>query len=107
MHFEQRATYILERHLSVEESLKPKPAVVERRAQPRANDALPARVWGVDVDDRPFRFRLSARQHERLRSLSAAATSPEVLLAGEPRSKAVQGIGREQGRRDQGHGDKR
>jgi hypothetical protein len=56
MHFEQRATYILERHLSVEESLKPKPAVVERRAQPRANDALPARVWGVDVDDRPFGF---------------------------------------------------
>jgi hypothetical protein len=56
MHFEQRATYILERHLSVEESLKPKPAVVERRAQPRANDALPARVWGVDVDNQPFGF---------------------------------------------------
>ena len=54
MHFEQRATYILERHLSVEESLKPK--LVERRAQPRANDALPARVWGVDVDDQPFGF---------------------------------------------------
>jgi hypothetical protein len=48
MHLEQRATYILERHLSVEESLKLKHAVIERRANPRANDALPARVWIVE-----------------------------------------------------------
>jgi hypothetical protein len=56
MPFEQRATYILERHLSVEESLKPRNAAIERRAKPRANEALPARVWGVDVDDQPFGF---------------------------------------------------
>ena len=48
MPFEQRATFILERHLSVQESLKPRNAAVERRAKPRANEALPARVWGVE-----------------------------------------------------------
>ena len=53
MSSEQRATYILERHLSIEESLKPRH---ERRAKPRAKDALPARVWGVDVNDEPFGF---------------------------------------------------
>ena len=56
MPFEQRATYILERHLSSEEALNPRQAVIERRAKPRANDALPARVWGVDVNDQPFGF---------------------------------------------------
>ena len=56
MSFEQRATYILERHLSVEESFKPRHAVGERRVKPRANDALPVRIWGVDVDDQPFGF---------------------------------------------------
>jgi hypothetical protein len=47
MPFEQRAPYILEQHLSVEESLRPGNAAVERRAKPRANEALPASVWGV------------------------------------------------------------
>jgi hypothetical protein len=26
----------------------------ERRAKPRSHDLLPARVWGVDIDDQPF-----------------------------------------------------
>ena len=51
MPFEERATYILERHLSVEEALEPGNAAVEWRARPRANEALPARVWGVVIMD--------------------------------------------------------
>src|SRR6185312_16503791 len=31
-------------------------AVIERRAKPRSSHALPARVWGVDIDDQPFSF---------------------------------------------------
>lgn len=55
MYCEQRANYVLDGHLPISESAFPFPrAAVERRAKPRSNDALPARVWGVDVDDQPF-----------------------------------------------------
>ena len=56
MHCEQRATYILDCHLSVTDSTCRPKAVAERRAKPRSRNALPARVWGVDIDDQPFSF---------------------------------------------------
>ena len=56
MHCEQRATYILDCHLPVTDSSCRPHAVAERRAKPRSRNALPARVWGVDIDDQPFSF---------------------------------------------------
>ena len=57
MHCEQRASYILDGHLPIAESLfRARRPPVERRAKPRSNDALPARVWGVDSEDQPFSF---------------------------------------------------
>jgi hypothetical protein len=57
MQFEQRSNYILDRHLPLAESSSDcRPTPVERRAKPRAREALPARVWGVDVEDQPFSF---------------------------------------------------
>lgn len=57
MHCEQRATYILDCHLPVaDSSCRPHRAVAERRAKPRSSEALPARVWGVDIDGQPFSF---------------------------------------------------
>ena len=57
MQCEQRANYILDCHLPVAKStLRLRRSVVERRAKPRSSDALPARVWGVDIDDHPFSF---------------------------------------------------
>ena len=57
MHCEQRATYILDCHLPVlDSSCRPNHDVAERRTKPRSSDALPARVWGVDIDDEPFSF---------------------------------------------------
>ena len=57
MYREQRASYILDCHLPVASSrFRPHRPVVERRAKPRSSDALPARVWGVDIDDQPFSF---------------------------------------------------
>jgi hypothetical protein len=57
MHCEQRANYILDGHLPIAESLfRTRRPPVERRAKPRSNDALPARVWGVDSEDQPFSF---------------------------------------------------
>lgn len=55
MYCEQRANYILDGHLPISESsfLSYLPRL-ERRAKPRSSDALPARVWGVDVNDQPF-----------------------------------------------------
>lgn len=52
---EQRANYILDCHLPISSS-RGLHAVSERRAKPRSSQALPARVWGVDVDDQPFSF---------------------------------------------------
>ena len=57
MHCEQRANYILDCHLpAANSSCRPQRAVSERRAKPRSHNALPARVWGVDIDDQPFSF---------------------------------------------------
>jgi hypothetical protein len=53
MQLEQRANYILDCHLPVESS---RGTAIERRAKPRTSGALPARVWGVDIDDQPFSF---------------------------------------------------
>jgi len=54
---EQRANYILDGHLPIVESVfRTRRSPVERRAKPRSNDALPARVWGVDIEDNPFSF---------------------------------------------------
>jgi hypothetical protein len=57
MQSEQRTNYILDSHLPTGKStLRPRRLVVERRAKPRSSDALPARVWGVDINDHPFSF---------------------------------------------------
>ena len=57
MQFEQRANYILDCHLPVEKStFGYRQMAVERRAKPRSSDALPARVWGVDINGHPFSF---------------------------------------------------
>lgn len=57
MYPEQRANYILDCHLPIANASSRRPrAVVERRAKPRSSQALPARVWGVDMDDQPFSF---------------------------------------------------
>jgi hypothetical protein len=54
---EQRANYILDYHLTIATSSFPRRrSSVERRAKPRSSDALPARVWGVDINDQPFSF---------------------------------------------------
>jgi len=52
MQCEQRANYILDGHLPIAHSVFRS----ERRVKPRSNDALPARVWGVDSEDQPFSF---------------------------------------------------
>lgn len=57
MQCEQRYNYILDSHLPIAKAtLRPRRSVVERRTKPRSSDALPARVWGVDIDDHPFSF---------------------------------------------------
>jgi hypothetical protein len=57
MHCEQRANYILDCHLRLPNAaLLTRSAPVERRSKPRSNDVLPARVWGVDIDDQPFSY---------------------------------------------------
>jgi hypothetical protein len=57
MQLEQRVNYILDGHLPGAESIfRTRLTPVERRAKPRSNDALPARVWGVDIEDEPFSF---------------------------------------------------
>jgi len=54
---EQRLNYILDGHLPIGVSVfRTRRPPVERRAKPRSNDALPARVWGVDIEDQPFSF---------------------------------------------------
>lgn len=57
MHCEQRANYILDCHLPTANStFRARREVLERRVKPRSSAALPARVWGVDIDDHPFSF---------------------------------------------------
>jgi hypothetical protein len=55
MHCEQRANYTLDYHLPITEStFRLSRTVFERRAKPRSQNKLIARVWGVDSDDHPF-----------------------------------------------------
>lgn len=55
MQCEQRATYTLDYHLPIaDSSFRLSRSVFERRAKPRSQDKLIARVWGVDSDDQPF-----------------------------------------------------
>ena len=55
MHCEQRASYILDCHLRMPNvAFRTHRTPDERRSKPRSNDVLPARVWGVDIDDQPF-----------------------------------------------------
>jgi PilZ domain len=55
MHCEQRASYVLDCHLSLPNAaFHTQRGPVERRSKPRSNDMLPARVWAVDIDDQPF-----------------------------------------------------
>jgi len=55
MHLEQRANYILDCHLRMPNTApRTRRAPLERRSKPRSDDVLPARVWGVDIDDQPF-----------------------------------------------------
>lgn len=57
MYPEQRANYILDSHLPIATTnSRRQHAVAERRAKPRSSQALPARVWGVDIHDQPFGF---------------------------------------------------
>jgi hypothetical protein len=55
MHCEQRANYVLDCHLRMPSAaFHTRRTPLERRTKPRSHDVLPARVWGVDIDDQPF-----------------------------------------------------
>lgn len=55
MQSEQRANYTLDYHLPISEStFRLSRSVFERRAKPRSQNKMTARVWGVDADDQPF-----------------------------------------------------
>ena len=57
MQSEQRANYELDGHLPMMKTTSlTRPALLERRSKPRSTNPLPARVWGVDIDDQPFGF---------------------------------------------------
>ena len=58
MDCEQRAIQVLDQVLPLTEATIPprRIAAFERRAKPRSTQTLPARVWGVDIDDHPFSF---------------------------------------------------
>ena len=57
MQCEQRCNYILDSHLPMAKTTSlAQRQRWERRAKPRSHSPLPARVWGVDSDDRPFGF---------------------------------------------------
>ena len=57
MQCEQRINNTLDYHLSIcKSAFRAQRTVVERREKPRSRDTLPARVWGVDIDDQPFSF---------------------------------------------------
>ena len=52
---EQRVSYTLDYHLPITEAtFRLSRSVFERRAKPRSNNKMIARVWGVDSDDQPF-----------------------------------------------------
>ena len=115
MYPEQRANYILDCHIPLAKaSSRRRRAVVERRAKPRSSHALPARVWGVDVDDQPFSFdchldNMSASgvylRRPRRMKFSSAISLVVRLLTGpfEGRSAAIKGtVTRDESRPD-GH----
>lgn len=55
MQCEQRANYTLDFHLPISDSaFRLSRSVFERRAKPRSQNKMTARVWGVDRDDQPF-----------------------------------------------------
>ena len=55
MQFEQRTNYTLDYHLPIADSaFRLSQSAFERRAKPRSQNKLIARVWGVDTDDQPF-----------------------------------------------------
>jgi PilZ domain len=55
MQCEQRADYTLDYHLPISDSsFRLSRSVFERRAKPRSQNKMIARVWGVDSDDQPF-----------------------------------------------------
>ncbi len=57
MQCEQRANYTLDYHLPISDTaFRLSRSVFERRAKPRSQNKLTARVWGVDRDDQPFSF---------------------------------------------------
>jgi len=55
MHCEQRANYTLDYLLPMAEStFRLSRSAFERRAKPRSQNKMIARVWGVDSEDQPF-----------------------------------------------------
>jgi len=55
MQCEQRANYTLDYHLPIAEStFGLSRSAFERRAKPRSQNKMIARVWGVDSEDHPF-----------------------------------------------------
>ena len=55
MQCEQRANYTLYYHLPLSETaFRLSRSVFDRRAKPRSQNKMTARVWGVDSDDQPF-----------------------------------------------------
>ena len=55
MQCEQRAKYTLDYHLPISDTaFRLSRLVIERRAKPRSQNKMTARVWGVDSDDQPF-----------------------------------------------------
>ena len=55
MQCEQRANYTLDYHLPISDTaFRLSRSVFERRAKPRSQNRMTARVWGVDSDDQPF-----------------------------------------------------
>ena len=55
MQCEQRANYTLDYHLPIgDSSFRLSRSAFERRAKPRSQNKMIARVWGVDSEDHPF-----------------------------------------------------
>lgn len=54
MNCEQRSTFSLETHLPFPSQSPSHSRSYERRAKARSIERLPARVWGVDAEDRAF-----------------------------------------------------
>ena len=104
MQYEQRANYCLEGRLPRPEPTAPlRLSPVERRAKPRCKDALPVRVWGVDIDDQPFSYEcqldnisasgLYLRLPRRMRFSSAISLVVSLLHGpAEGKAAAIKGL---------------